>query len=245
MKTIQFSAGRIQVVCGLVVGLASCQVANATLSFTSGTGDGALAGQNYANFDTVPLGDNGGLVESSGSAGLSLQFVPTGQAVTGALSGVYAAPFLSGANGTYFGNVYDPINGTSDATTYLSAGGTVGSEAILTFAADQDYFGLLWGSVDTYNTLSFYENSTLVGQLTGSQVIADPDGNQFAGGTTYVNVTGITYNQVVATSTSYALEFDNVAYSAVPEPTTILAGALLLLPLGASTLRFARRSRVV
>jgi hypothetical protein len=30
----------------------------------------------------------------------------------------------------------------------------------------------------------------------------------------------------------------------VPEPTTVLAGALLLLPLGASTLRILRRNRI-
>jgi hypothetical protein len=30
----------------------------------------------------------------------------------------------------------------------------------------------------------------------------------------------------------------------VPEPTTIIAGALLLLPLGASTLRILRRNRM-
>jgi len=33
------------------------------------------------------------------------------------------------------------------------------------------------------------------------------------------------------------------AFLAVPEPTTITAGALLLLPFGASTIRFLRKSR--
>jgi hypothetical protein len=33
-------------------------------------------------------------------------------------------------------------------------------------------------------------------------------------------------------------------FSAVPEPTTLIAGALLLLPFGASTLRILRRNRV-
>lgn len=36
---------------------------------------------------------------------------------------------------------------------------------------------------------------------------------------------------------------DNVRISAVPEPTTVIAGALLLLPLGASAIRFVRRNR--
>jgi F0F1-type ATP synthase assembly protein I len=31
----------------------------------------------------------------------------------------------------------------------------------------------------------------------------------------------------------------------VPEPTTMIAGALLLLPFGASTLRILRKSRAV
>jgi hypothetical protein len=36
---------------------------------------------------------------------------------------------------------------------------------------------------------------------------------------------------------------DNIDVSPVPEPTTMIAGALLLLPFGASTLRFVRRNR--
>lgn len=36
--------------------------------------------------------------------------------------------------------------------------------------------------------------------------------------------------------------FDDVSMTAVPEPTTIIAGALLLLPFGASTIRFLRRN---
>jgi hypothetical protein len=53
------------------------------------------------------------------------------------------------------------------------------------------------------------------------------------------------FDSVVATSSQYAFEFDNVAYSAtpVPEPTTMIAGALLLLPFGASTIRFLRKAR--
>jgi len=41
----------------------------------------------------------------------------------------------------------------------------------------------------------------------------------------------------------YANDFaiDNISITAVPEPTTMLAGALLLLPFGASTIRGLRR----
>ena len=44
------------------------------------------------------------------------------------------------------------INGP-DTTTYLTTG--IGS-VTLTLPGPEKYFGLLWGSVDTYNTLSFY-----------------------------------------------------------------------------------------
>jgi hypothetical protein len=216
------------------VGLAA-QV-HASLSFTSSTTGGALPGENYANFDNMALGGASG----SAGPGLSVSFAPIAQAVQGT-TGTYAMPYVSGNNNQYFGSLYTG----SDNTTYLTAGSDgdanyPNSMVTLNFAASQNYLGILWGSVDTYNTLSFYANGTLAGSLTGSDVIADANGNQFAGGTTYVNITGITFNQVIATSTQYAFEFDNVAYGVVPEPTTLISGALLL-PFGASTLRILRR----
>jgi hypothetical protein len=48
---------------------------------------------------------------------------------------------------------------------------------------------------------------------------------------------------VVISSPATQFDFDNVVVSAVPEPTTMIAGALLLLPFGASTLRMLRKSR--
>lgn len=184
----------------------------------------------------------GGVGGNSGS--LSVSFAPVAQAVQGTTS-TYAEPYVSGDNNNYFGGDYTG----SDNTTYLTAGsdGDVNypnSMVTLTFSKAQNYLGILWGSVDAYNTLSLYNNNVLVGQLTGSDVIADPNGNQVAGGTTYVNITGVTFDEVIATSSQYAFEFDNVAYSAVPESTTIIAGALLLLPLGASTLRVLRKQRL-
>ena len=43
--------------------------------------------------------------------------------------------------------------------------------------------------------------------------------------------------------TPYGSALDNVVLTAVPEPTTLAAGALLLLPFGASTLRILRRKQ--
>jgi hypothetical protein len=185
---------------------------------------GAPTGVSYANFDNLPLGNTGGV-----SGGISVSFTGDGQAVQGSQSDVYAAPYLSNGNGTLFG---DPNNGP-DATTYLTTG--VGS-VILTMPGQEMYLGLLWGSVDTYNTLSFYEGSTLIGSVTGTQVTASADGDQGQNGTFYVNINSTeSFNQVVATSSSYAFEFDNVAYnpSSVPEPSSFalgIAGFMGLLP---------------
>ncbi len=184
---------------------------------------GAPTGVSYVNFDNLPLGNTGGT-----SNGITVSFTGDGQAVQGSLSGYYAAPYLSNGNGTLFG---DPNNGP-DTTTYLTTG--VGS-ATLSLPGEEKYLGLLWGSVDAYNTLSFYNGSTLIGSVTGSDVTSNPNGDQGQNGTYYVNITSTEcFNKVVATSSSYAFEFDNVAFnpSAVPEPSSVvlaLAGGIGML----------------
>ena len=151
----------------------------------------------------------------------------------GSLSNVYAAPYLSNNNGTLFG---DPNNGP-DGTTYLSTG--IGS-VTLSLPGEEKYVGLLWGSVDSYNSLSLYNGSTLVGTVTGSDVTASANGDQGVNGTYYVNITSTdSFNTVVATSTQYAFEFDNVAFNptSVPEPSSFalafigLMGALTCKPI--------------
>jgi hypothetical protein len=174
---------------------------------------GAPTGVIYANFDGLPLGNAGGT-----SNGITVSFTGDGQAVQGSETDVYAAPYLSSGNGTPFG---DPSNGP-DTTTYLTTG--IGS-VILTMPGQAMYLGLLWGSVDSYNTLSFYEGSTLIGSVTGTQVTSNADGDQGQNGTFYVNINSSQcFDKVVATSSSYAFEFDNVAYNAssVPEPSSVV-----------------------
>jgi hypothetical protein len=187
-------------------------VARAGLVVTSSVG-GAPTGLYYANFDNLPQNAMGG-----SSNGIGVSFTGSGQAVQGSASGLYAAPFLSSSNGTLFG---DPTNGP-DATTYLTTGiGTV----TLTMPGQETYLGLLWGSVDSYNTLTFYEGSNVIGTVTGSQVMSNPDGDQGVNGTYYVNITSTqSFDSVVASSTQYAFEFDNVAYNAVPEPSSFVLG---------------------
>lgn len=196
----------------------------------------------YENFDS--LGAAGGLSAN----GINVTFSGTG-AGTATLPdspGQYAAPYLSGGNGMPFSNLQ--ADGP-DVTQYLTTG--IG-QVTLQLDGYNQYFGLLWGSVDDYNTLSFYDGNTLLFNFTGLDVDGMANGNQGAAGTFYVNINSDTaFDRVVASSTGYAFEFDNVAlaenpippqetFAAVPEP-----GTLALLGLGLLAGITTRRRRTV
>jgi hypothetical protein len=102
---------------------------------------------------------------------------------------------------------------------------------------DAHYYGLLWGTEDTYNTLSYFNGNNLLFSLSGFDVDNLANGSQGAAGTFYVNInSSIAFDKVIASSSGYAFEFDNVAImrdlvqlpvNGVPEP-----GTLALLGLG-------------
>ena len=217
------------------------QAAFVTVTNTS-VGGGAANSQNYANFDSFippqvggPAGVNGGITVDLGTSG-QIGYLPN-------VGGVYAAPFLSGNNGVNFGSQPDG----ADATSYLTTGSnTPSGDVTLFFSTTYTYLGILWGSVDDYNRLDFFDaTNTLIGSVTGLQVNGFANGDQQIGGTFYVNVLTSGYTKVVATSTQAAFEFDNVAYgdkpdfqTEVPEPASIAMWGL-----GALGLMFARRKR--
>jgi hypothetical protein len=212
MKNISKSAGLV----AAIVTLACAGAANA--NSISGSVGGAPTGVNYLNLDDLPLNDTPGSFTSTGPSGtVGVVLTADAQAVQGSVSGLYAAPYLSGSNGNGFGN---PVAGP-DTTTFLTSGkdgdGTTGS-ITLNFGSGQKYFGLLWGSIDTYNTISFYSGlngtGSLVQSYTGTDADSVADGDQSADGTLYVNIDlDNPYMSVVITSSQYAFELDNVAYN--------------------------------
>lgn len=181
---------------------------------------------------------NATIVEGTGTEAATISFSGTSGIYNGSTSGVAAAPFT--ASGVQTSN-------------YMAAEPT--GSVTITYAAQQQYFGLLWGSVDTYNTLTFYNGNQVVGQLTGSEIAANANGNQGASGSYFVNANfvGATYNRVVASSGEPAFEFGLISASQTAQkispapfglPGATPAGAIVLCAGAWLRLRGRRRRAV-
>ena len=217
--------------------------AGAAVLVQSATVGGVPTGVAYANLNDLTLGNAGGNALASNGQSLAIAFLGNAKAVQGAASGQYAAPVLSNGNGASFGTP----NGV-DATTYLTSGSAnavAGSGVEIVLPEAMKYFGLLWGSVDSYNFLDFYDGNTLLGTISGSDVTASANGDQGTQGTFYVNIlSDAAFTRVVARSNGYAFEFDNLAFNVsdpVPGPATLSLMGLALLGLGTAAGR--RRTR--
>ena len=214
----------------LVVGslLAMGSSTQAAFEFTATAGGSARANSNYASFDSAPLGSG-----SVSDGGVTAAFSGSGAGVVnGSVAEQYAAPVFVGANNMFFGSTATG----SDTTNYLSAGS--GSVTLTFGGGDQNYFGLVWGSIDIYNTLSFFNaDGTSVGSITGSQILSLAGSNPGV----YVNIfSSDAFTRVVASSGANSFEFDNVAFAntAVPEPSSvILCGLAGLIGLGMAKAR--------
>lgn len=143
----------------------------------------------------------------------------SGQVVSGSVANKYSAPGgvdQINKDDTQYFTVPDPDGANSGATRFY-------------LGASYNYFGLWWGSIDLYNTLTFYSGDSIVASLTGADVVAyasDANGDQLAyGANHYVNFLGLpSFDSFEASSSEFAFEFDNVSVANlnVPEPSTML-----------------------
>jgi hypothetical protein len=107
--------------------------------------------------------------------------------------------FVKGSSlGNYAPPVTDPA-GDSFAGKYLSVANT--GYINIAFAAPQRALSLLWGSVDASNEITFLNGSKVVGVVDGSDIDADPDGSEGAGGSLYVLIqSAVKFNDIEISS---------------------------------------------
>lgn len=153
----------------------------------------------------------------NGTVGTTARNFSGGQIVQGSSANAYAAP--NGDTSNYY------IVGTPSSFT-----GT----ATFTPGGSYSYFGLYWGSIDTYNKISFFNGATDVGDFTGAAFPPATGDNSAPNTNEYVNFffsPGTSYTSVQLSTSQANFEFDNIAYgnAPVPEPASLaLLGAGIL-----------------
>ena len=225
---------------GITTLLATTPFARASLITIDSVIGGVPNGVRYLDFNDLTLGSKGEMKTSADGDAVRVTVGGNANVVTGAKSGEYAAPYLSNDQGALFDGHKDGV----DTSVYLTTGSTSGGGSIrLDFSTEQRYLGLLWGSVDRYNKLAFYDPfDNLLGLITGSDVLSSPVGDQGAMGTAYVNILSEKpFGYVIASSDGFAFEFDNVAYDQRPLNVPDNGYSWLLLGFGAAGVGFWRR----
>lgn len=192
---------------------------------TAGSAQAATTvSSSYGPDSGIPVGQSLAYgFEGAVPAGLSGNFA----LVTGSVSGEYAAPF-------------------GDRTQYLTVprDGSSGT-ATLVLNRKATTLSLYWGSIDGYNTISFFDSAGIsLGAFTGNQIGVTANGSQTAL-TTNRRVSfdfgGAQVKTVQFKSTQKAFELDDISTTAVPEPAS---WAMLIIGMGLiGTILRHRRNR--
>lgn len=109
---------------------------------------------------------------------------------------------------------------SGDATAYYYVT-AADSPAELNSTRLLESLSLYIGSIDNYNTISFYNGASFVQAFSGLDFGPPANGDQGLPATNrrvYFDFNGLDVDRVVFTSTQNSFEFDNIAVSAIPEP---------------------------
>lgn len=176
------------------------------------------AGYTTYDFEAMPLGN-----------ALFAPYSGNGRVVTGSVGGQYAQP-QTGAN----------PNGSRYLAVPNQGSGTVSINA----PTLSNYFGLWWGSVDNYNSITFFNGLNQVATFGGAALRNVPNPDLTPGTQTeaaYFNFTftgGDAFTRIELNSTQMALESDNHVFGTTVVP---VPGAAVLLMSGMLGMLFAAR----
>jgi hypothetical protein len=182
---------------------------SAVFAGTYDFGNFTITATNSQLTSTYPGADT--FVDSSDLAAYSGSYTNSVATITGGL--------LNPAGST------NPDSGINTSiSNYLAAENNV--PITISFTSNKKYFGLLWGSVDPTNTVSFFENNTPVANFTGAQLESNSNValQYYSAPGSFVDFvadsSAFKFNQVVLSDNSEPFESANYATSGVPEPST-------------------------
>ncbi len=131
----------------------------------------------------------------------------------------------------------DNVLGTGEAGNhYIAVSG--GTNLSLTYTGGPGYYlGFLWGTVDGFNSVTFFDGGQEIATFTGFDLQEEPDHTSAIYANFYA--TGGTFTSVVFSSSENSFEFDNIRVATTPLPAGLgLFGAAIA---GLGVLGFGRR----
>jgi hypothetical protein len=207
----------------------------------STTGDGAVAGQATFSLSlgqlTLTLVDNQQNIISDGQAISGITFTLGSAAGSGSLSMINSGTIATVSSGGAY------TTGAADSLTRWQASESASTVHLTTLTGgkpnrliigpdDHGGFNPAVGKFSNANASVIQHNPVELGTATF-----------------IISIPGITANSIISDvsmifgTTDYATDH-TVPLTVIPEPTTMIAGALLLLPFGLSSLRALRRNRI-
>ena len=204
----------------ITLGLAN--VSGAEVSFA---GDGSTSGGGHFNFTPGGGSDQFFLNNWYGPGG-------TGDSVAAADKGNMSGTYQIGTITTVAGVESAPVTGTGTLTIHSGSGDLTAS--------------LTWDTIQTSGTAGSININGVLNLASVSYSGSQQDLIALAAphvGTESISFTFVPGVSLDKLSSSAKMTGFSGQLSAVPEPTTMLAGVLLLLPFGASTLRIYRKNR--